>query len=92
MPRGIPRDNSTKRRILHRLNIVKGHLDRVIRMVDKDDYCIDVIHQSKAVQAALKKVDEEILRNHMETCVADAIREGKSDEVLDEIMKVVRKT
>lgn len=78
--------------ILHRLKIARGHLEKVISMVENDAYCIDVIHQSLAVQSALKKTDQEILRNHMEHCVADAIREGKTKEVVEEVMRVVEKS
>jgi len=91
MPRGIPRDKSTNRKILHRLKIARGHLDRVIKMVGEDEYCIDVIHQSLAVQAALKKADQEVLKHHMRTCVADSIKKGKAKEVVDEVMKVMEK-
>jgi len=80
MPKGIPRDKSFEQKILHRMHIARGHLDRVIRMIDGGAYCIDVVHQSMAVQAALRSADEAILKNHMQTCVADSIREGKSDD------------
>lgn len=82
---------AVKNNILHRLKIAKGHLEKIISMVEEDAYCIDVVHQSIAVQAALKEVDEIILRNHMETCVADSIRKGKTKEVVDEVIKVLQK-
>jgi DNA-binding FrmR family transcriptional regulator len=91
MPRGIPRDKSVKRKILHHLKITKGHLDKVISMVEADEYCIDVIHQSLAVQFALKNVDREILENHLKTCVSESIKKGDSKEVIGEIMKVLDK-
>ncbi len=91
MPKGIPRDQSTERSILHRLAIARGHLDRVIQMVEDGHYCIDVVHQSIAVQAALRETDQVILKNHMETCVADSIRKGQANEVIDEVMKVLEK-
>lgn len=91
MPKGIHRDQSTQHTILHRLKIVRGHLDRVITMVEGGDYCIDVIHQSIAVQSALKQIDQIILKNHMETCVADAIAKGKKEEVISEVMKIMEK-
>ena len=47
--------------------------------------------QSIAVQAALREVDQVILKNHMQTCVADSIRKGKSDEVIDEVLRVMEK-
>ena len=91
MPKGIPRDQSIQRHILHRLKIARGHLDRVIDMVDQDHYCIDVVHQSMAIQAALREADQVILKNHMQTCVADSIRKGKSNEVIDEVMRIMEK-
>ncbi|MEK7141907.1 MAG: metal-sensing transcriptional repressor [Patescibacteria group bacterium] len=91
MPKGMPRDQSIERTILHRLKIARGHLDTVIGMVEKGHYCIDVVHQSMAVQAALREADHVILKNHMETCVADSIRKGDSDEVIEEVMRVMEK-
>ena len=91
MPKGIPRDQSIEHTILHRMKIARGHLDKVIDMVENGHYCIDVIHQSIAVQAALREVDQVILKNHMQTCVADSIRKGKSDEVIDEVLRVMEK-
>lgn len=76
----------------HLLKISRGHLDKVIDMVEKDEYCIDVIHQSLAVQAALRKIDQKILKNHMEHCVAHSIKQGKTKEVIDEVMRVVEKS
>ena len=87
----MKQDNQTKRKILHRLQIARGHVEKVISMVEKDAYCIDVVHQSIAVQAALKKCDEQVLENHLRTCVADSIAKGESDGAIDEIMEVLRK-
>jgi len=81
----------TKKEIIHRLQIARGHLEKVISMVEKDAYCIDIVHQSIAVQAALKKVDEVVLENHLKTCVADSIRHGETDKVVGEVMEVLQK-
>lgn len=91
MPKGIPRNQSVERAILHRLAIARGHLDKVIQMVEAGHYCIDVVHQSMAVQAALREVDHVVLKNHMETCVADSIKQGKPDEVIHEVMQILEK-
>lgn len=91
MPKGFPRNQSVKQKVLHLLKISRGHLDRVIGMVEDDEYCIDVIHQSMAVQSALRHTDQLILKNHMETCVADAIVKGKKDEVIEEVLRVMEK-
>lgn len=77
--------------LIHRYKIASGHLKKVIKMIETGEYCIDVIHQSLAVQAALKKADQEVLENHLNTCVSDAIRRGNKKEVISEVMKVVRK-
>lgn len=82
---------NSKEKILHRLQIARGHLDKVISMVVGDAYCIDVVHQSIAVQAALKKVDEVILENHLRTCVSDSIRQGDADAAIKEVMEVLKR-
>lgn len=91
MARGIPKDKSTKRKLLHRIKIARGHLNKVVEMVEKDEYCIDIVHQSLAVQAALKEFDNAVLKNHLETCVASEIKKGNTSEVVEEVMKVVEK-
>lgn len=79
-----------KKRLTHRLKISKGHLDKVIRMVEEDEYCIDVINQSKAVQSALREVDNLLLENHLKTCVVDYVKKGKQETSIKEIMKIFR--
>jgi len=84
-------NNNTKKSILHRYQIARGHLEKVISMLESGEYCIDIVHQSLAVQAALKKADEEVLKNHLETCVSDSIKEGNSKEAIGEVMQVLKK-
>lgn len=88
MPKGIPRNKSTQSAVLRRLKIARGHLDRVIRMVEEDKYCIDVIHQSQAVRAALKGADDVLLKNHLETCMMHEMHKGHGHDVVAEVMKV----
>lgn len=83
---------NTKERILHRLKIVQGHLKKVSQMVEDDEYCIDVIHQSQAVQRALKEVDHLTLEEHLKSCVADAMKRGRRDEAVAEVMNVFKKS
>ena len=80
-----------KNKILHRLKISKGHLEKVIQMVDADEYCIDIVHQLIAIQSALRNVDELILENHLKTCVADSIKKGDVDSSIKEVMEVLKK-
>ena len=74
---------------LKRLKIVAGHLGGVIRMLEQDAYCIDVIRQIQAVQAALNKVSAAILENHLNSCVTTAIR-GEDPTERERVMKEIR--
>lgn len=86
------RPKDTQERILHRLKIAQGHLKKVIKMVEDEEYCIDVIHQSQAVQRALEEVDSLVLENHLKTCASDAIKKGRQEEAIKEIMNVFKKS
>jgi len=65
-------DAGTKKAVRARLRRIAGQVQAVERMVDADRYCIDLMHQLAAVQAAIGKVGEVILRSHVHTCVTDA--------------------
>jgi len=81
--------------VANRLNYVIGHLKANLKMVEERRYCIDIIHQNEAVIAALRKVNEIILKNHLETCVTNAIRgksEGERKRVFGELMEVFKRT
>ena len=76
---------------IRRLKNIEGHLRGVIRMVEQDAYCIDVIRQIQAVEAALNKVSSQILENHLNSCVITAIQGNDKKErerVLKEITEV----
>ena len=76
---------------LRRLKTIEGHLKGIIRMVEEDAYCIDVIRQIQAVDAALNKVSTQILENHLNTCVINAINGDDPKErakVIKEITEV----
>lgn len=60
-------------------------------MVENHEYCIDTLHQSQAIQQALKEIDTLILENHLKTCVTDAVRQGKQDEAIREIIEVFKR-
>lgn len=84
-------DDNTKKTITRRLASAAGHLKGIQRMVDEDTYCIDVIRQVQAVQAALNKVNALMLENHLRTCVSTAIRGDDAavrEEMLSEISSV----
>lgn len=76
---------------LRRLKTIEGHLRGIIRMVEEDAYCIDIIRQIQAVEAALNKVSVQILDEHLRTCVTTAIRsdnEQERERVMKEIAEV----
>jgi CsoR family transcriptional regulator, copper-sensing transcriptional repressor len=76
---------------LKRLRTVEGHMRGIIRMVEEDAYCIDVLRQIQAVQAALNKVSVGILEDHLSCCVTTAIRgenPAERERVLKEITDV----
>lgn len=85
------RPKDTQERILHRFKIASGHLKKVLKMVEDQEYCINVIHQSQAVQKALREADHLILENHLKTCAADAVKSGRGEEAVKEVMNVFRK-
>ncbi len=74
-----------------RLKTVEGHIRGIQRMLDEDAYCIDVIRQIQAVQAALNKISSQILDEHLNSCLITAVRGDDPDErerVLREISNV----
>jgi DNA-binding FrmR family transcriptional regulator len=84
-------DEQVKAGVVRRLQSVEGHVRGIQRMVEEDKYCIDVIRQIDAVEAALRKTQEIILDNHLHTCVTTAIRgddAGRREAVIDEILGV----
>ena len=72
------------------LTIAKGQLEGIIKMVDEDRYCLDVSDQLMATRALLKKTNNLILKNHIDNCVKDAIKDG-DDKKVDEVIKALEK-
>lgn len=77
--------------VIRRLKTAEGHLRGIQRMVEDDAYCIDVIHQIQAVQAALNKISTDILDHHLNSCLITAVRgddPAERERVLKEITDV----
>jgi CsoR family transcriptional regulator, copper-sensing transcriptional repressor len=72
-----------------RLNRIEGQVRGISRMVEEDRYCIDVITQIGAVRAALRKVEEKILRDHVEHCVHDAMVSGDEREQKQKVAELL---
>jgi DNA-binding FrmR family transcriptional regulator len=87
-------DPQAKEKILARLRNVEGHLGGIIRMVEDDQYCVDVIKQTKAVQGALGRVNSLLLERHLNHCVGAAIRSEHAHErerVMSELLDIFEK-
>jgi len=84
-------DPQAKEKILARLRSVEGHVGGIIRMVEGDTYCVDVIKQTKAVQSAIGRVNALLLERHLNHCVSAAIRSEHARErerVISELLDV----
>lgn len=84
-------NENAKPDIVRRLRSVEGHVRGILRMTEQDAYCIDVLQQIRAVQAALDKTAHLILADHLDHCVVSAVQgddPGERRRVLDEILDV----
>ena len=78
------------KKLIHRLNRIEGQIRGIKGMVENNAYCPDILIQSAAVNAAINAFNKELLANHIRTCVADDIKNGK-DEVIDELVVTLQK-
>ncbi len=78
------------RQVTNRLKTARGHLDGIVRMIEEEAWCPDVMKQLAAVQGILESTSREVFRHHLETHVAEAIREGRGDEIVDELMEALK--
>jgi DNA-binding FrmR family transcriptional regulator len=79
-----------KRAALNRLKTARGHLDGIIRMLESDAYCVDVMKQISAVQSSLERANRVMLHNHLETCFSDAVLDGRGQSAIDELVDAVK--
>lgn len=84
-------DPETRQNASRRLKSAKGHLEGVLRMLeDEDVYCVDILKQVKAVQGALSKVNEAVLRSHIRDHVATAAQRGDTEHIVEELMEALK--
>ncbi|MCJ8143640.1 metal-sensitive transcriptional regulator [Ancylobacter gelatini] len=81
--------NDTRTACLKRLNRIEGQVRGISRMVEDNRYCIDIVTQVAAVRAALKRVEEEVLRDHVGHCVEHAIASGDADEQRKKVAELI---
>jgi len=78
-----PKENAARR-----LKIVRGHLGKIIEMVEADAYCVDILQQTAAVKSAIKKAEEVLLANHINHCVAKAVNTKGESRVITELTQL----
>lgn len=86
----VPRNETEKQKLTNRLKRVEGQVRGLQKMIEDDRYCVDVLIQLSAIQAALKKVGYSLLERHTKMCVTKAIVEGHGENSIDELMKVIQ--
>ena len=82
-------DKAIKPAVIARLKRIEGQVGGLMRMVEDDRYCVDVLTQINAVRAALHKVEEQILRDHVSHCVADAFTSGNMVEQTQKVEELI---
>lgn len=84
------RSEEEYKRLIHRLNRIEGQIRGIRGMVERSAYCPDILAQAAAANAALNAFSKELLSNHIRTCVAQDIRDGR-DETIDELLNTLQK-
>jgi CsoR family transcriptional regulator, copper-sensing transcriptional repressor len=77
-----------KKQILNRLATIEGHLRGIHKMVEDDQYCVDVLKQSYAVERAVKAFEHALLERHLASCVPTGFKEGRDDEMIRELSEL----
>ena len=84
--------NDTKAECLKRLSRIEGQVRGIARMVERDEYCVDILQQTAALRAAVDAISILILEDHVQGCVRTAAERGEADKYVDEVIDVVRRT
>ncbi len=74
--------------VLKRLNYIEGHLKGIRKMVEDDQYCVDVLKQTYAVKRAIDKLEGVLLSGHLDGCVRDGFHDGRDDEMIGELSEL----
>lgn len=82
-------NEEVKKESLKRLSRIKGQIEGLSRMIDKEEYCIDLINQANAIRRALEQVALIIMKRHVESCVAHSIKKEGGTQKIDELIKSV---
>lgn len=85
-----PRTEEEKQAVNNRLKRIEGQVRGIQKMVEEDRYCVDILIQISAINAALKKVGIEVAERHVKHCVSDAVTSGEGNEAIEELMAVMK--
>jgi Uncharacterized protein conserved in bacteria len=85
-----PRTSEEKQKIINRLKRVEGQVRGLQKMIEDDRYCVDILIQLSAAQAALKRIGFSVLERHTKSCVSKAIEEGNGSDQINELLKVLQ--
>ena len=87
--RGYARDRA---QVLRRLSRMEGQVRGIARMIEREEYCVDILQQTAALRAAVDALSILILEDHVQGCVRTAAERGEADQYVDEVVDVVRRT
>jgi DNA-binding FrmR family transcriptional regulator len=80
----------TRDECLKRLSYIEGHVEGVRRMVQQDQYCVDILKQTYAVRKAIEKLELLMLGSHMDICVVPGIKDGREEQIVGELMELYK--
>ncbi|HZW67625.1 MAG TPA: metal-sensing transcriptional repressor [Pseudogracilibacillus sp.] len=86
----VPRTDEEKQAVINRLKRIEGQVRGIQRMVEEDRYCVDILVQISAINAALKKVGYTVTERHMKHCISHAINDGNGDLAIEELLEVMK--
>ncbi len=82
-------DDATRGKAIDRLKRIEGQVRGVVRMLEEDRYCMDILAQTRSIMAAMRKVEDQVMENHLQTCVREAMESGDEKERSDKIDEVM---
>ena len=81
-----------KAQLVRRLSRIEGQVRGIARMIEREEYCVDILQQTAALRAAVDAVSILVLEDHVQGCVRTAAERGEADKYVDEVLDVVRRT
>jgi|SRR5699024_3526752 len=86
----VPRTDDEKKKLVNRLKRIEGQVRGIQKMIEDDRYCMDILVQISAINAALKKVGFNVAERHAKHCVSHAVTSGDGEETIDELLEIMK--